>query len=319
MVKNVLILVPHRLKPHKTGYLEGIFREHNSCDVFYITNTVEKSKEVIGVIGNLPTKAPKTLHLDPKNNEITLKNYQSTYNLVKIVYNYDTFCNLNPEESTNEYGHHFITLCNYLQTKRIKAPLNQYLNLLITFLVELDFILTPIWRILNKTKQIGRYSAVISQFSVNLTNFKHIIDEIIENKRVTLKTINFLVSKLIDVCLGILIVQILIKHELVALKLIENIRENTVWTFKHLLTYLMGSPIGLKLNHAFNKSLGTFFFYHISLWRVFLDSLQPFIERYFKICVYTGAFGLSHQIAIISDLVSVATFHLYCIYVYAAR
>lgn len=81
----------------------------------------------------------------------------------------------------------------------------------------------------------------------------------------------------------------------------------------------MGSPIGLKLNHAFNKSLAQFFFYHISLWKIFLLSLTPVFNKYFRFLVLPGALGLSFQIAMISDIISIATFHVYCIYVYAAR
>lgn len=80
----------------------------------------------------------------------------------------------------------------------------------------------------------------------------------------------------------------------------------------------MGVPIGLKLNYAFNKTLGQFFFYHISLWKIFLLCLKP-LFAYFRYLAIPGSLGISFQMAMIYDLMSVATFHVYCIYVYAAR
>lgn len=38
-----------------------------------------------------------------------------------------------------------------------------------------------------------------------------------------------------------------------------------------------------------------------------------------RLLVIPGSFGLTYQAALISDLISFATFHVYCIYVYAAR
>lgn len=81
----------------------------------------------------------------------------------------------------------------------------------------------------------------------------------------------------------------------------------------------MGSPVGLKLNYSFNKTLGNFFLYHISLWRAFLQATSPLLKLGLHLLVIPGALGLSFQAALISDLVAFSTFHVYCIYVYAAR
>lgn len=42
---------------------------------------------------------------------------------------------------------------------------------------------------------------------------------------------------------------------------------------RKLLSSLMGSPVGLKLNKAFNTMLGKCFLYHIELWWIFLGIL----------------------------------------------
>lgn len=81
----------------------------------------------------------------------------------------------------------------------------------------------------------------------------------------------------------------------------------------------MGSPVGLKLNFAFSHNLGKFFLYHITLWETFLMVTKPLMKYALRLLIIPGAFGLTYQAALISDLISFATFHVYCIYVYAAR
>ncbi|XP_031765169.2 phosphatidylinositol N-acetylglucosaminyltransferase subunit Q isoform X2 [Galleria mellonella] len=86
-----------------------------------------------------------------------------------------------------------------------------------------------------------------------------------------------------------------------------------------LLKWLMGAPAGLKLNNAFNKMLGKYFSYHVQLWWHFLDVSGEKLDTALQIYHYLGYFGFTFQAAVISDMISIATFHSYCIYVYAAR
>lgn len=81
----------------------------------------------------------------------------------------------------------------------------------------------------------------------------------------------------------------------------------------------MGSPVGLKLNHAFNNALGHFFLYHITLWKTFLIVTNPFLKTTFALVYWLATFGFSFQAALAADIFNLATFHVYCIYVYAAR
>ncbi|XP_052740060.1 phosphatidylinositol N-acetylglucosaminyltransferase subunit Q isoform X2 [Bicyclus anynana] len=86
-----------------------------------------------------------------------------------------------------------------------------------------------------------------------------------------------------------------------------------------LLKWLMGAPAGLKLNNAFNKMLGNYFLYHVELWWLFLDMSGEKLDIVMHIYQYLGYLGFTFQAAIISDMMCLATFHCYCIYVYAAR
>lgn len=45
---------------------------------------------------------------------------------------------------------------------------------------------------------------------------------------------------------------------------------------------------------------------------------RPFLELTFQVYLLIGVFGLSYQIAILEDVLAIVSFHVYCIYVYAA-
>ncbi|XP_064093452.1 phosphatidylinositol N-acetylglucosaminyltransferase subunit Q-like [Macrobrachium nipponense] len=86
-----------------------------------------------------------------------------------------------------------------------------------------------------------------------------------------------------------------------------------------LLEWLSGAPAGLKLNQPLTQALSAFFSYHVHLWRLYLELADPLLKALAWILVWLGMFGLSIQVAILSDLLDLATLHLYCFYVYAAR
>ncbi|GLH10696.1 N-acetylglucosaminyl-phosphatidylinositol biosynthetic protein gpi1, partial [Gryllus bimaculatus] len=102
-------------------------------------------------------------------------------------------------------------------------------------------------------------------------------------------------------------------------QLLLHSAEEVVHTLQELLKWLMGIPAGLKLNFAFNKMLGKFFVYHINLWWTFLVLAEPVLDFIFFIFLCFGRLGLTFQAAILADLLALASFHVYCIYVYAAR
>nr|XP_054763516.1 phosphatidylinositol N-acetylglucosaminyltransferase subunit Q-like [Lytechinus pictus] len=88
---------------------------------------------------------------------------------------------------------------------------------------------------------------------------------------------------------------------------------------QHLLHWLMGAPAGLKLNTFLAHFLGNFFLYHVYLWIGYLSVLLPIMTSLLWCIAGAGILGLSVQLALFSDLLSVLTFHIYCFYVYAAR
>ncbi|XP_076816926.1 uncharacterized protein LOC143462585 [Clavelina lepadiformis] len=92
---------------------------------------------------------------------------------------------------------------------------------------------------------------------------------------------------------------------------------------KLLIKWLMGIPIGLKLNSPLNHFLGKFFLHHVQLWleyiKLILETLSSQSSNFFMWPLYVSCCGLSFFLAFISDMISLLTFHTYCFYVYAAR
>ncbi len=107
-----------------------------------------------------------------------------------------------------------------------------------------------------------------------------------------------------------------------------------------LIEWLMGAPVGLKLNRLLTTVLGKFFIYHLYLWKTYIgkyihwipnsniyiitfsinaDIIQPVVWALISTSSMLGWMGLSFQIALLSDLITLASLHCYCFYVYAAR
>ncbi|POI30410.1 hypothetical protein CIB84_005840 [Bambusicola thoracicus] len=86
-----------------------------------------------------------------------------------------------------------------------------------------------------------------------------------------------------------------------------------------LLQWLMGAPAGLKMNRALDQVLGRFFLYHIHLWISYIHLMSPFIEMILWYVGLSACLGLTVALCILSDIIALLTFHIYCFYVYGAR
>ncbi|KAJ8979970.1 hypothetical protein NQ317_013718 [Molorchus minor] len=238
--------------------------------------------------------------------------------VVEVIYDYKGFKSAEIYNDSDTYGKHFNILSN-----KLKAHSNGKENgkkYIVTRLVlHLIFLNDLLIKFFNMCKPILIYSATFLHFEESIHNLKWFLINIIEEKNVTPKLGNILLAKIVDMVIGIILLNWFLQNEDEVINIIQTTIADIVTSLKDLLLYLMGSPIGLKLNYAFNKTLGKFFFYHISLWRVFLQGMQPLLKSNFKYLVLPGALGFSFQIAMLSDIISIVTFHVYCIYVYAAR
>ncbi len=162
-----------------------------------------------------------------------------------------------------------------------------------------------------------------NQLRFRLRQFRHCWEAIkaLRHKRISVGVGNVLSSVAIDIILGIITTWFLVfysspSHWLdVALKHTDNL----VNEVQSLLNLLMGMPAGLKLNRPLNTALGQFFLYHIYLWKTYMIIIKPLFAITVETLVYCGVFGFTCIISVLSDLVSLATIHIYCFYGYAAR
>lgn len=143
--------------------------------------------------------------------------------------------------------------------------------------------------------------------------------QISQNKLFETQTV--VCQTLLDVFLGVLVMVVVMQDGFT-----DSISGHFfIWTEKVaneldvLLNWLMGAPAGLKLNKPLTEFLGHFFMYHIYLWKGYLLILKPVFSTVLWLTSCVGVLGLSVQICLLQDIVSITTLHIYCFYVYAAR
>ncbi|XP_039333929.1 phosphatidylinositol N-acetylglucosaminyltransferase subunit Q isoform X1 [Saimiri boliviensis] len=132
---------------------------------------------------------------------------------------------------------------------------------------------------------------------------------------------NTVASVLLDVTLGLLLLSWLhgrsrIGHLADAL---VPVADHVAEELQHLLQWLMGAPAGLKMNRALDQVLGRFFLYHIHLWISYIHLMSPFVEHILWHVGLSACLGLTVALSLLSDIVALLTFHIYCFYVYGAR
>ncbi|XP_061567846.1 phosphatidylinositol N-acetylglucosaminyltransferase subunit Q isoform X2 [Cololabis saira] len=132
---------------------------------------------------------------------------------------------------------------------------------------------------------------------------------------------NIVVSFLVDVALGVLLMWWLYRDNHIS-KLADTLvpaADHVAKELEELLQWLMGAPAGLKMNRALDQVLGRFFLYHIHLWISYIHLMSPFIEGILWYGGLSACLGLTFALSLLSDMVALFTFHIYCFYVYGAR
>ncbi|XP_037648978.1 phosphatidylinositol N-acetylglucosaminyltransferase subunit Q [Sebastes umbrosus] len=132
---------------------------------------------------------------------------------------------------------------------------------------------------------------------------------------------NIVVSFLVDVALGMLLMWWLYRdnHITMLANTLVPAADHVAKELEELLQWLMGAPAGLKMNRALDQVLGRFFLYHIHLWISYIHLMSPFIEGILWYGGLSACFGLTFALSLLSDMVALLTFHIYCFYVYGAR
>ncbi|KAB0401623.1 hypothetical protein E2I00_007281 [Balaenoptera physalus] len=142
-----------------------------------------------------------------------------------------------------------------------------------------------------------------------------------KNPAQLMRKANMLVSVLLDVALGLMLLSWLHRKDLIGqlADALIPVADHVAEELQHLLQWLMGAPAGLKMNRALDQVLGRFFLYHIHLWISYIHLMSPFIERILWHVGLSACLGLTVALSILSDIIALLTFHIYCFYVYGAR
>ncbi|CAG7833631.1 unnamed protein product [Allacma fusca] len=143
--------------------------------------------------------------------------------------------------------------------------------------------------------------------------------EIFQNGTSKLRIWNIISLAILDVAIGFVVSLYLISAYPDLFALLITKVEYLLTVVLDLLQWLRGSPAGLKLNAALNSLLCRFFSYHLHLWRNYLGIIEPVLSTLLSIVTYAGFLGLTVQISLLKDTLSIATFHIYCLYIYATR
>ncbi|NXO52098.1 PIGQ acetylglucosaminyltransferase, partial [Aramus guarauna] len=172
--------------------------------------------------------------------------------------------------------------------------------------------LSFLWSKLSTCEQLGHR---LQHLQVISSNKKA------ENQTQLMRKANIFVSLLIDVALGILLMSWLYRKNRIGhlADTLIPVADHVAEELQDLLQWLMGAPAGLKMNRALDQVLGRFFLYHIHLWISYIHLMSPFIEMILWYVGLSACLGLTVALCILSDIIALLTFHIYCFYVYGAR
>ncbi|KAJ1675349.1 pig-Q [Spiromyces aspiralis] len=123
-----------------------------------------------------------------------------------------------------------------------------------------------------------------------------------------------------DVILGCAMGMFLLKNaEPVSSFISETLKLYTIDSLSQHIRWLRGWPAGFKLNQELNYFQGELFSWLIEFWKVILAPLDSSIYRIVVMTGWLGVLGITMQTAIVSDLLSLSTLHIYWFYMVAAR
>ncbi|XP_017881602.1 N-acetylglucosaminyl-phosphatidylinositol biosynthetic protein gpi1 isoform X2 [Ceratina calcarata] len=354
-MKSLLIFLPNRLYKEKPGYLFGkvVYDENTEVKKFYVIGVCKVDNldiiKCANIIGYYSNTEPKRGYVDKKYSDWINVRLNSTnniydYNLKGIIVNNKKISSLQchtvmtiydqsalretelfPQKAA--FGDHFHELMKIVQDKQVQREIQKkgkfsYIKetLLVYHMLLYFYPVLLLSKITSKLLPILKYSFLGVHVNGWLENIKWMLITVIRNKRFTLKTGNYAFALIIDMLLGIFILQFLLHHiQCSPSQILLHNAEKVVTCLKDLINWLMGVPAGLKLNLALNNMLGKFFLYHIQMWWTFLIFMRPLMDFAFEVLVLFGKLGITFQIAIAADLLALVSFHAYCIYVYAAR
>lgn len=250
MMKNLLIFLPDRLYEEKAGYMFGkvVYDDSTEVKKFYIIGVCKinnfETMKYSNIIGYYSGTEDKQEHMDKKYldwlyiclNPISSKNNIYDYILKSIILNnkeisildchiviiiYDQLVFKETElfDQRAIYGDHFYELMKIIQDKQVEKEIQKkekyiYIKEII-FVYHMFLYFYPVLflnKITNKLLPILKYSFLGLHVNGWLENAKWMLMTIIKNKKFTLKTGNYIFAVIIDMLLGISILQLLLYY-----------------------------------------------------------------------------------------------------------
>lgn len=348
----VVIFLPTFLYGSDSGLLHGLYMQQNTVKVFYVTHLAKscysvsktpKRKKCIGYYAKnndsefnaFPSEKGNCLTLNFKDHSVVLTKLIINGNSVALVkgcriicvfYDFQKFfaseilCE-GLDNSTTSNSDYCRFLANFLKLDSGANPLEspKCLDFFVRVAQGTERYLLAVTTFI---KPVMKHTSTGLHLCNILNSAAWLFGHMAHFKKPTLKTGNFLLALLIDVLCGLVLVRVVIEPFTVNIpfsKILLDMAEVVVTTLRDLLHWLMGVPAGLKLNYALNNMLGKFFLYHINLWWMFLVLCKPCLDLAVHMLTWLGCLGLTFQLCILADLLDLVSFHVYCIYVYAAR
>lgn len=353
-METLLIFVPCALYNEEPGTLYGVVQETKEECVksYFIFGKTDRRNINYGsgqcnIIGYYCGKGSPSVSLSKKSDwvllglcecEFILREILNCGNVVDmckpcrivcIVYDHQKFIeseflHKSLQHNGTVYGDHFIMLASKLHSEvsfsDSGAHTSSSLVLVSQHIIKLLLCLINIFlSCVTAMHPVLKYSTLGSHLQIFLQSLIWVLQSCCCMKTLSVKVGNYIVAIIVDVCSGMLLLYWLTVVTSSPSQLLLESGEVVVRTLQELLQWLMGIPAGLKLNYAFNNMLGQFFLYHINLWWTFLVVTKPLLEIMFYMFLCLGRLGLTFQASILADLLALVSFHVYCIYVYAAR
>ncbi|KAF8794769.1 Phosphatidylinositol like protein [Argiope bruennichi] len=226
----------------------------------------------------------------------------------------------------SEFSKHIIFDCTESSPNYYQSKLFIYLAILLSSLFGiiskcLTFFPFLPYRFYEVFLKILTSTSVGCQLHQRHLHFGKIIKEFKSKQIISLEVKNLISAVVFDLLTGWLVTFTFL-HSNVPLLFFDLSLEQTnnlVSNLQKLIHWLMGVPAGLKLNIPLNSALGHFFLYHIYLWEAYMAVVLPVFTFILKSSVVIGILGVTSILCLLSDLIALATIHIYCFYGYAAR
>ncbi|KAI0399452.1 N-acetylglucosaminyl transferase component [Xylaria palmicola] len=123
-----------------------------------------------------------------------------------------------------------------------------------------------------------------------------------------------------DVIIGIALGTYIIENaEWVADMINMLLGKYSITALQSSISWLMGWPAGLKLNSELALFLGDLFLWVIEYWSSCAQTLEPLLPHIVWFIGFSSFAGASMPIALLSDLLSALTLHIYSFYLASAR